>query len=76
MLCWYCRMWQWNNQTWEKKKIKKKELPNVTKEQWHMMLVLHNARMEPSNVREKREPLNATKVLSNVMLVLSNVTME
>ena len=60
----------------KKKKIKKKELPNVTKEQWHMMLVPHSARMEPSNVREKREPLNARKVLSNVILVLSNVTME
>ena len=38
------------------------------------MLVLHNVRMVPSNVRKKlRESPNVTKVQSHVMLVLHNV---
>ena len=36
-----------------KKKLKIRELPNVTKVQSHVMLVLHNIRMVPSNVRKK-----------------------
>ena len=40
------------------------------------MLVLHNVRMVPLNVRKKiREPLHVTKVQSHVMLVLHNVRM-
>ena len=42
----------------------------------HVMLVLHNMWMEPSNVKKKIELLNMTKVLLNVMLVLLNMTME
>ena len=39
------------------------------------MLVLHNVRMIPSNVRKKiREPLHVTKVQSHVMLVLHNMS--
>ena len=46
----------------------------MTKVQSHVMLVLHNVRMVPSNVRKKiKEPLNMTKVQSHVMLVLHNV---
>ena len=50
---------------------------NVTKVQSHVMLVLHNVRIVPSNVRKKkkREPLNVTKVQSHMMLVLHNVRM-
>ena len=33
---------------------KKKESPNVTKLQSHVMLVLHNMRMVPLNVRKKK----------------------
>ena len=56
---------------------KKRELPNVTKLQSHMMLVLHNLRMLLSNVRKKiRVLLNAAKVQSNMMLVLPNVIMK
>ena len=41
------------------------------------MLVLHNVRMESSNVRKKiRKPPNVTKVLSHVMLKLHNMRME
>ena len=40
------------------------------------MLVLHNVRMEPSNVRKIKVPLNVRKVRSNVILVLPNVTVE
>ena len=41
------------------------------------MLVLHNVRMEPSNVRKKiRKPQNVTKVLSHVMLKLHNMRMK
>ena len=36
-----------------KKKLKIRELPNVTKVQSYVMLVLHNIRMVPSNVRKK-----------------------
>ena len=58
----------------EKKKIR--ELPNVTKIQSYVTLVLHNMRMVPSNVRKKiREPSNVTKVQSHVMLVLHNMRM-
>ena len=40
------------------------------------MLVLHNVKIVPSNVRKKiREPPNVTKVQSQVMLVLHNVRM-
>ena len=40
------------------------------------MLVLHNVRMVPSNIRKKiREPSNVTKVQSHVMFVLHNVRM-
>ena len=43
----------------------------MTKVQLHVMLVLHNVRMVPSNMRKKiREPLNVTKVQLHVMLVL------
>ena len=46
------------------KKKKIKEPPNVTKVQSHVMLVLCNVRMVPSNVRKKkrRESPNVTKV--------------
>ena len=41
------------------------------------MLVLHNVRMKPSNVRKKiKEPLNVTNVLSSVMLKLYNVKIK
>ena len=47
-----------------------------TKIQSHVMFVLHNVRMVPSNMRKKiRELLNVTKVQSYVMLVLHNVRM-
>ena len=50
---------------------------NVTKVQSHVISVLHNVSMVPSNVRKKniRELLNVTKVKSHVMLVLHNVKM-
>ena len=49
----------------------------MTKELSHVMLKLHNVRMEPSNVRKKvRKPPNLTKELSHVMLELHNVRME
>ena len=43
-----------------------------------MMLELHNVRMEPLNVREKkeREPSNVTKKLLHVMLKLHNLKIE
>ena len=49
----------------------------MTKVQSHVMLVLHNVRIIPSNVRKKRrrEPSNMTKVQSHMMLVLHNVRM-
>ena len=46
---------------------------NLTKVQSHVILVLHNMRMIPSNVKKIREPPNVTKVLSHVKLVLHNV---
>ena len=50
---------------------------NMTKEPSHIMLELHNVRMEPSNMKKKvREPPNVTKELSHVMLELHNVRME
>ena len=66
-------------QSYVRKKIR--ELPNVIKEQSHVMLELHNVRMKPSNVRKKikgedgtvkyekrkRKSPNVTKVLSNVI---------
>ena len=43
----------------------------------HVMLKLHNMRMEPSNVRKKvREPPNVRKELSHIMLELHNVKIE
>ena len=68
-----------------RKKIR--EPPNVIKVQSHVMLVLHNVRMIPSNVRKKkgttkcekkkrkRELPNVTKVQLHMMLVLHNVRM-
>ena len=49
----------------------------MRKELSHVMLELHNVRMEPSNVKKKiREPPNVRKKLSHVMLELHNVRME
>ena len=49
---------------------------NVTKVQSHVILVLHNMKIIPSNVREKiSEPPNMRKVHSHAMLVLYNVRM-
>ena len=46
----------------------------MIKVQSHMMFVMHNMRMIPSNVRKKIwEPLNVTKVQSHVIFVLHNV---
>ena len=43
----------------------------------HVILELHNVRMEPSNVRKKvRKPPNVRKELSHVMLELHNVRMK
>ena len=43
----------------------------------HVMLELHNVKIEPSNVRKKiRKPPNVTKAPSNVMLELHNMRME
>jgi len=53
------------------KKIR--ELSDVTKVQTHVMFVLHNVRMLPSNVRKKKDPSNMTKLQPHVMLVLHNV---
>ena len=48
----------------------------MTKIQSHVILVLRNVRIIPSNVRKKiREPPNMTKIQSHVMLVLHNVRM-
>ena len=59
-----------------RKKVRKP--PNVTKELSHVILELHNVRMEPSNVKKKkvREPPNVTKELSHVILELHNVRIE
>ena len=49
----------------------------MTKVQSHGMLVLHNLRMTPSNVKKKiKVQLNMKKIQSNVMLVLPNVTIK
>ena len=49
----------------------------MTKELSHMMLELHNVKIELSNVIKKVwEPLNVTKELSYVMLELHNMRME
>ena len=49
----------------------------MTKKLSHVMLELHNVRIEPSNVRKKkREPPNVRKELLHVMLELHNVRME
>ena len=46
----------------------------MTKVQSHVMLVLRNVRIVPSNVRKKiKEPLNVTKIQSHMMSVLHNV---
>ena len=58
---------------WEKSKGTTK----CKKKKSHVMLELHNLKMEPSNVRKKvREPLNVTKELSHIMLELYNMRME
>ena len=42
---------------------KVREPPNVRKELSHVMLVLYNVRIKPSNVRKKiRKPSNVTKI--------------
>ena len=49
----------------------------MRKELSHVMLELHNVRIEPSNVRKKgREPTNVRKELLHVMLELHNVRMK
>ena len=48
----------------------------MTKELSNVILKLHNVIMEPSNVKEKKEPPNVRKELSNMMLELHNVIME
>ena len=55
-----------------------KEPLNVTTVQLHVMLELHNVRMEPSNVIKKkiREPPNVKKELLHVILELHNVSMK
>ena len=51
--------------------------PTVTKVRSKVMLILHNVRIKPSNVRKKiREVLNVTKELSRVILELHNVRIE
>ena len=39
-----------------------REQPNVTKVQFYVMLVLHNVKMVPLNVRKNKELPNVTKV--------------
>ena len=48
----------------------------MRKELSHVMVELHNVRMEPSNIRKKKKPPNVMKVLLNAMLELHNVRME
>ena len=49
----------------------------MTKELSHVMLKLHNVRMESTNVRKKvREPSSVRKELSYVMLKLYDMKME
>ena len=48
----------------------------MTKIQSHVMLVLYNVMMIPSNVKKEiKEPPNVTKVQLHVMLILYNVRM-
>ena len=48
----------------------------MTKVQSHVILVLRNMRIVPSNERKKiKEPPNMTKIQPHVMLVLHNVRM-
>ena len=55
---------------WEKTR----EPENVTKVQLHVMLVQHNVRIVPSNVRKKIKELpNVTKVQLHVILIMHNV---
>ena len=51
-------MWGWYHQMWEKKI---KEPLNVTKVQSHVMLVLHNVRMVPLNVRKNKRIIECDK---------------
>ena len=52
------------------------EQPNVTKVQSYVMLVLHNVRMVPSNVRKNKGTSKCEKkVLSHVIFVLHNMRM-
>ena len=49
----------------------------MTKELLHVILELHNVKMEPSNLRKKvREPSNVRKESSHVMLKLHNVRIK
>ena len=49
----------------------------MTKELTHVMLEMHNVRIEPSNVRKNvREPPNVRKELSHVILKPHNMKME
>ena len=47
----------------------------MTKVQSHVMLVLPNVTIGPSNVRGKKGTPNVIKVQSDVILVLPNITM-
>ena len=48
----------------------------MTKIQSHVMLVLYNVMMIPSNVKKEiKKPPNVTKVQLHVMLILYNVRM-
>ena len=50
---------------------KKREPPNLTKVQSHVMLVLHNVRMVPSNVRKNKGTIECDKstVICNVGII-------
>ena len=69
---------QYDSRTVKCEKKKKKILPNVTKVQSDLMLILLNVTMEPSNVRKKKikKPPNVTKQQSHVILELHNVRIE
>ena len=48
----------------------------MTKIQSHVMLVLYNVMMIPSNMKKEiKEPQNVTKVQLHVMLILYNMRM-
>ena len=47
----------------------------MIKVQSHAMLVLHNVRIVPSNVRKIKESPNVIKVELHVMLILHNLRM-